>query len=142
MALIDSLNQCLETAKRKNWDRTYIAVDLHDTVVTGNYRSDELPTEFLPNAKETLQFLSKHKNVVLIMYTCSHPAEIEKYFEFFKSHDIHFKYANKNPEVPDNALGCYKDKVYFNLLLDDKSCFNGKTEWPIIHDFFKNTFIL
>lgn len=76
------------------------------------------------------------------MYTCSHPVAIEKYFKFFKENDIDFKYCNENPDVPDNALGCYRDKLYFNILLDDKGCFNGDTEWPIIRDFFINDFKL
>jgi len=139
MALIDALITCQNSAIRKNWDKIYIAIDIHDTVVKGNYKSDELPTDFLPHAKETLQMLSKHKNVVLILYTCSHPTEIIKYFSFFKENDIHFKYANQNPDVPDNALGCYKDKFYFNILLEDKAGFIAE-DWNTIFDFFKHSF--
>lgn len=136
--LIDSLENCIKSAKRKNWNNIYIAVDIHDTIVKGNYKTDELPTEFLPMAKKTLQMLSARKDITLLLYTCSHPAEIEKYFAFFKENDINFKYCNENPDVPDNALGCYTKKLYFNILLDDKGAFNGHTEWPIIYNFFKN----
>ena len=140
--LIDSLDQCLESAIRKGWNNIFIAVDIHDTIVKGNYRTDELPTDFLPMAKETLQMLTKYPNVTLLLYTCSHIPEIQKYFKFFEANDIHFKYCNENPDVPNNALGDYTKKMYFNVLLDDKGCFNGKTEWPIIYDYFTNVFKL
>lgn len=140
--LIDSLKRCLDSARKKEWTNVFVAVDIHDTIVRGNYKTDELPTDFLFRAKETLQLLSKHPNVTLIMYTCSHPVEIEKYYNFFENNDIDFKYCNENPDVPDNALGCYRDKLYFNILLDDKAGFNGETEWPIVYDFFKNDFKL
>lgn len=140
--LIDGLVRCYESAKRKNWDKIYIAVDIHDTVVHGNYRTDKLPTEFYPLAKETLKMLSERRDVVLILYTCSWPKEIEKYFGFFEENGISFKYANMNPEVPNNALGDYTDKFYFNFMVEDKAGFTAANEWQIIYDFFKDQPIL
>lgn len=125
------------SAVRKNWDKLYIFVDIHDTIIVGNYDENVLPTEFCPNAKEVLQYLSKRKDVVLIIYTCSWPTEIEKYLALFKEYDINFKYVNDNPEVMNNRLGYYSDKPYFNLLLDDKCGFVPETDWKIIENFFK-----
>lgn len=140
--LIDSLNNCIIGARKKGWDKIFIAVDIHDTIVKGNYDINELPTSFLYKAKETLQYLSTRKDIVLILYTCSHLVEIEKYFKFFADNDIIFKHCNSNPDVPNNALGRYDDKHYFNILLDDKAGFNGHTEWSIIWDFFHNNTLL
>lgn len=140
--IIKSIKTAFENAKKKNWDKIYIAVDIHDTIVYGNYNANELPTEFISNSKEVLQYLSKRPDVTLLLYTCSHPTEITKYFDFFKSNDIIFKYANENPEVPNNALGCYDKKMYFNVLLEDKSGFDAESDWNIIYDFFKNTNII
>lgn len=136
--LLDTLKKQYQNAKNKGWDKLYIAVDIHDTIVHGNYITDVLPTEFLVGAKETLQELSKRNDVCLILYTCSHPSEIVKYLEFFTKRGINFKYVNENPEVPNNALGCYTDKMYFNLLLDDKAGF-VESDWYAISNFFKET---
>ena len=136
--LIDSLNSCIDSAKKKNWNTCYIAVDLHGVVVKSNYRIDKLPTDFYPLAKETLQLLSQRSDIVLIMYTCSWPKEIEKYFAFFEENGINFKYANMNPDVPNNALGDYTDKMYYNLVWDDKGGFNPDQDWQIVNDFFRD----
>ena len=88
-----------------------------------------------------MKYLSKRSDICLILNTCSHPHEIEKYLEFFKARDIHFKYVNENPEVPNNALGCYDDKFYFNILLEDKAGFI-ESDWYVIYTFFKQTDIL
>jgi hypothetical protein len=139
--LLDGLEKAYNSAIIKGWDKIYIAVDIHDTIVHGNYVADVLPTEFLVGAKQTLQYLSKRADVCLILYTCSHPYEIVKYQQFFSKHGINFQYANCNPEVPNNALGCYTDKLYFNLLLDDKAGFI-EADWLIIFNFFKSKQLL
>jgi hypothetical protein len=136
--LIDSLESSFANARQKGWDRIYLAIDIHDTIVRGNYRTDELPTDFFPLAKETLQMLSERDDVVLILFTCSWPTEIAKYLQFFEYNGIRFRYVNENPEVPDNALGYYRQKFYFNLILDDKAAFNANDEWKIVWTFFKN----
>lgn len=139
--LLDGLEKAYNSAIIKGWDKIYIAVDIHDTIVYGNYIADVLPTEFLFGAKETLKYLSKRPDVCLILYTCSHPGEIVKYQEFFAKRDINFQYVNCNPEVPNNALGCYTDKLYFNLLLDDKAGFI-EDDWYTIFKFFKSKDLL
>ena len=135
---IDAFKRALVGAKRKKWDKIYVAIDIHDTIVYGNYNVNELPTEFIANSKEVLQYLSKREDIVLLIYTCSHPEEIIKYVEFFNQHNINFKYANNNIDVPNNALGCYDSKMYFNVLLEDKAGFNAETEWTDIYEFVKN----
>ena len=89
-----------------------------------------------------MQMLSKRTDIKLILYTCSYPDEQDRYVKYFKKHDIHFTYVNKNPEVKtgqDNH-GYYIDKPYINVLLDDKSGFNPEGEendWEIIREVFK-----
>lgn len=142
MSLIKTLENAWNAAVRKQWNKIYIAIDIHDTIVYSNYKVDELPTEFTPGAKETLQYLSTRQDIVLILYTCSWPKEIEKYLEYFKLNFIKFDYINKNPEVPNNALGHYDDKLYFNILLDDKACFDFRNDWYIIKNWIASKPIL
>ena len=86
-----------EYKEKRGWDKTYWFIDLHSTCLKSNYKIGSIPTEFYPYAKETLQLLTKLSDVVLIMYTCSHPNEIQEYINFFKSQDIHFDYINESP---------------------------------------------
>lgn len=136
--IIDSFERAWKGAKKKNWDSIYIAVDIHDTIFYGNYKSTELPTEFTPGAQMTLKMLSDRNDIVLILYTCSHPHEIEKYKQHLVEHGINFIHANINPSVIDNELGCYSHKPYFNVLLEDKAGFNCETDWFEIYDWFIN----
>ena len=133
----NSIKTAFETAKRKKWDKIYVAVDIHETIVYGNYETGDIPKQFISISKQVLQYLSSRKDVVLILYTCSHPSEIVKYIDYFNSNGINFKYANINPEVPNDALGCYTIKPYFNLLLEDKSGFVAETDWTEVYEQFK-----
>jgi hypothetical protein len=126
------------SAQDKKWDKIYIAVDIHNTIVYGNYNKNGLPTEYISNSKEVLQYLSTRKDIVLIIYTCSHPSEITKYLSFFKKDSIIFKYANENLDIHNDSLGCYNKKIYFNLLLEDKAGFNAETDWTILYEYIKN----
>ena len=123
---------------QRGWDTMYWAVDIHDTVLEGNYDQYEIPTTFLPFAKDTLQMLSRRKDCVLILYSCSHQWDINKYLNFFLDNGIHFKYVNSNPEVPDNKLSCFRDKFYFNILLEDKAGFDPYSDWEDIYYAMKN----
>lgn len=137
-SLVNSIEKMYLNAKRKNWDKIYIAVDIHDTIVYANYDIEEIPTEFIANSKEVLQHLSDRKDIGLILYTCSHPHEIEKYIKYFKENGIEFEYSNKNPEISNTELGCYDHKLYFNLLLDDKACFNAEKDWTVLYETMNN----
>ena len=118
-------------AKERNWPEIYIAVDIHDTMIKANYKLGDIPTEFYPYAIECLQALSKRKDIKLILYTCSHPHEIEVYLQLFESHQIHFDFVNENTDVKTDlqGYGNYDKKPYFNVLMDDKSGFNGERDW-------------
>ena len=115
--------------KERGWNTVYIAVDVHDSIVEANYQANNIPTKFFPHAKETLQKLSKRDDVVLILFTCSHPHEIKQYLEYFEGHGIHFKYCNENPETPNTSFGCFDRKFYFNILIEDKASFCPEKHW-------------
>ncbi len=132
------IERSFKVSKARGHNKMYIAVDIHETMVTSNYIKGNISTEFYKGAKETLQYLSKRKDVVLIMFTCSYQEEIEKYLEYFEFCGIDFKYCNENPEVKtgDDNHGNYDKKFYFNILLDDKAGFNVEEDWDIIYNTF------
>ncbi|AFD09109.1 hypothetical protein [Solitalea canadensis] len=133
-----AIQNAFNTAQRKNWDHTYWAFDIHGTIVYPNYSATKIPTTFYPYAKECLQLISGRKDVVMILYTCSYPHEIEQYLKFFKEQGIHFRFVNQNPEVVNEAYGFYEQKFYFNVLFEDKSGFDPEQDWEKIYTMLKN----
>ena len=136
--IIKAIEKAFSQKEEKNWDKTYWGIDVHDTIIIPNYVDGKIPTEFYPDAIEGLQLISKRTDIIRILYTCSHPHEIEEYIKLFKSHDIHFQYINENPEIRNHGYGCYDKKIYFNVLIDDKSGFDPYTDWKLIIDHLKN----
>ena len=138
MSIHTTLRKLKENTIKKNWSKVYIAIDLHGTVLNSTYNAEVLPDEFYPKAKEVLQYLSKRDDIVLIMYTCSHLDEIEKYQIFFRENGIIFDHVNENPEVQSTpGIGNFSKKPYFQLLLEDKAGFYPLEDWSIIYTFFK-----
>lgn len=138
MGIIKSIKvNHFEYKAKRGWDKTYWFVDLHGTVLKPNYEKGKIPTEFYPDAKETLQLLTKMTDVSLVMFTCSHPNEIIEYVNFFSEHGITFNYINLNPEVKTdvNGYGCYDNKPYMNVLFEDKAGFDPETEWTEVLEF-------
>ena len=119
----------------RHWDKTFWFFDIHSTILKPNYQYGNTPKDFYPMALETLQLISKLPDICMILYTCSHPHEIDEYLELFKENDIHFKYVNENPEVPTdiNGYGNYDKKPYMNVLFEDKAGFNPETEWGEVY---------
>jgi hypothetical protein len=132
--IVPSILRQYEVAKGRGWDRMYWAVDLHGTLIRPNYRDDELPTTYYAHGQETMKLLSARSDVVLIMYTCSWPKEIEQYLRVFGGDGIEFDHVNTNPEVTSESYGYYDDKPYFNVLLDDKAGFDPDLHWAEILD--------
>jgi hypothetical protein len=133
------IDKMFQHAFEKEWFDTYWAFDIHGTILIPTFRKDSYDSDFYPWAKETLQLISARNDIVLILSTSSYPEEIEHYQKVFKENNIHFKYVNENPEI-DTAkgnFGYYKDKFYFNVLLEDKAGFNPETEWYQIYSLLK-----
>lgn len=137
--VLNAIKNSFEQMDKRGWDKVFYFVDLHSTVVKPNFSTKDIPKDFYEGAKEALQYLTEREDVCLIMYTCSHKHEIVKYIEYFKEHGIIFNYVNENPEVKTDlgGYGCYDDKPYMNVMIDDKAGFDAETEWITIMDYFK-----
>jgi hypothetical protein len=135
--VIRALKNFYRDREKRNWDKGYFVFDIHGTILKPNYEYGNIPKEFYPFAKETLQKISKMKDVVMILYTCSHPHEIEQYIEYFKENDIDFDYINENPEIATNleGYGNYDKKPYMNVLFEDKAGFDGDNDWEDVFIF-------
>jgi hypothetical protein len=78
-----AIKRAFTKGRQRGWKHIYVAVDIHDTIVVGNYSRENIDTDFFPLAKETLQYLSGRGDVVLIIYTCCHESELVRYKSFF-----------------------------------------------------------
>jgi hypothetical protein len=140
MSLIKSFDNAYADAIRKDWSYIYVFLDLHSTLIKPNYSAGNIPTEFYKGALEGLRIMSAAQDIKIIMYTCSHPHEIEQYEKMFSRYGIKFDFINENPEVTTTpqGYGCYDKKPYFNILIDDKASFNPETEWEDIINYLND----
>jgi hypothetical protein len=132
-----AIKKAFHNAQTKGWEKTYWAFDIHETIMIPNWQAGNIPKDFYPHAKEVLQIISKRKDIVRILYSCSHPHEIAEYLDYFKSHDIYFDYVNENPEVVNIKYGCYDKKPYFNVLFEDKTGFDPEVDWLAVKELMK-----
>ena len=131
MSIRDTIKKEFVKARGKGWKKIYVFVDLHECTLKPDWELDGLNHDYYPGAKELLQHLTGRKDIVLVMWTCSHEFEISQYIQNFKKDDIFFDYINENPEITTDKsgvgntekpkYGCYDKKPYYNVLLDDKA---------------------
>lgn len=136
--IIRAFHIAIERAKQRGWDKIYVFVDIHETMIKPNYDADHIPTEFYDHVKEVMKYLSDKYFFTLILYTCSWPKENEEYLKIFEKNGIHFSYINKNPEVTSKGYGCYDDKPYINILIDDKAGFDPEEDWAKLLAYFSS----
>lgn len=134
-SIIRAIEKAFEVMKRKGYDKLYFYFDIHETILYPDYNNTD-PIKFYPYAKEVLQYLSKRSDIVLGLYTCSYPEEIERYQKVFRMNEINFKYVNNNPEAANTYFGCFDHKHYTNVLFDDKAGFYPEDEWFEVWEYF------
>jgi hypothetical protein len=141
-----AIQKAFQVKKERKWIRMYWAFDIHDTILVPNYNALEIPKEFYPQARETLQLISSIQNIVMILFTSSSPEDLKEYIRYFRENRINFDYANENPEVRNANYGCYDVKPYFNVLFDDKAGFDPASDWKItkdlVQEYYKNESII
>jgi hypothetical protein len=134
MDIRKSFEHALNKMRERNWEKIYVLVDIHDTIFEGCYENTE-EYKWFPYAKETLEIMSNAQNICLILWTSTYNENIIKYLDFFKKNHINFNFVNKNVETENTSIGCFDEKTYFNVGIDDKFGFDGETDWKIIYDY-------
>lgn len=133
----DSFDRAFKRMVDKKWDKIYILVDMHDTILKSTY-SREKTYDFYPCAVECLQLLTKAKEIGLILWTSTYLSDLEEYLDKFEQLGIHFNYVNENPEVEDDEHGYFQTKPYFSVGIDDKFGFNADVDWISLNDYLLN----
>jgi len=127
---------------KREWSYIYVFLDLHSTLLKPNYTAGTIPTEFYDGALEGLKTMNEAEDMRIIMYTCSHPHEIEEYVKLFAEKGIVFDYINENPEVKTtlDGYGCYDKKPYFNVLFEDKAGFDAEEDWAVVNAYLRDRY--
>lgn len=131
------LTQIIEAFKIKqerNWDEIYFMFDVHGTIFKKSY-DNSAPLEYYPYAKEALQEITKRPDVISILWTCSHPNQIQCFLDKFEEDNISIEYLNHNSAIKSDELSDYTYKPYCNVGFDDKFGFNPD-EWKQIYNHF------
>lgn len=131
MNIAKSFEVAFNRKKLKNWEKIYVIVDIHDTIVKACYDSEET-FQYFPLAKEALQLLSARDDVTLILWSSCHDEQMKAYLKHFEEDGIHFDFANENPEVTNNKLSNFDQKLYFNVGIDDKFGFEPEKDWEAV----------
>jgi hypothetical protein len=133
-----AIKNCFEMAIKRKWDKTYWVFDIHGTLIPPNYEDNNIPTNLYPFAEEAMVEITNRIDICPILYTCSHPHEIEQYLTLFKNKNINFTYINENPEVKTTgSYGNYDRKFYMNVLFEDKAGFDPLTDWEEVLELIK-----
>lgn len=136
MNIIKAFNKAFKAKKENNWEKIYVLVDIHDTIMEGTKPEGDTLLWY-ESALEALQMMTNRDDICLIMWTGAYSSRIKKYIWILKSMGIVFDYLNENPEADSNEYYCQSNKIYFNIGIDDRFGFEPEEDWKKIIDFLK-----
>jgi len=131
-----NIKKTFEMKRANRWPEVYFCIDLHGTIIPSGKGSDDKTDEekFYPYALEVLQWLSRRKDIFLILWTSTPADRLVSVKEFLKFNSIKFDYFNENPHALNTPRSDFNKKFYFSVLLDDRAGFEPETDWKLIKD--------
>ena len=130
MSLQKSIEEMFKQKKERRWDKLFISIDLHNTIIKSGRN---IPLYVFPEAERALKYLNTIDYITLILYTSTKVEQLEEFYIWCMHNDIKFSYLNENPECASSSKnGDYTKKYYSNLILDDKAGFDHITDWDIL----------
>jgi hypothetical protein len=137
MSLLTRFISSFNEMKKNNFDKIYVAVDIHNTILVPCWHNAET-FNYFPLAKKTLQLMSERDDVCLILWTSSWDDTANAtYKTHFQKEKINFTWLNENPECQNTDLACFNKKFYFSVGIDDRCGFNANIDWLPIFLYFK-----
>ena len=103
-----SFEVAFKRKKEKNWDKIYVVVDIHDTILRACYENEET-YEYYPYAREALQLMTSRDDICMILWSGCYDEQMAMYRSHFAEEGIRFD--------------------YFNVGIDDKFGFEAETDW-------------
>ena len=120
----------------RDWDTLYVLLDIHGTMMPPNY--DGIADVFYPGAIEAMQELCKDSTYKVILWTCSKEEDRNHYKQLLEDRGIDIYAVNCNPDTEGKLdWGDYSQKMYCNVMIDDKAGFEPETDWPEVMKFLK-----
>ncbi len=133
--LVQVIKNAYERAIMKGWDRLYWAIDIHETIVEPTHQEGLIGKAY-PWALEAMWFLLQFPETRIILWSSMSKEELTKHrTEFFDNCGVSSEgrvYLNENPETGATRYANFDQKMYMNMLLDDKAGFVPKIDWPTI----------
>lgn len=137
MSIIKAFKTANTVFHQRDWDTLYILLDIHGTVMKPNW--DGLSNEFYPLCLDVLKRLSDDPKYKIIMWTCSKEEDRLIYKDLLEDAGVNIYAINSNPDT-EGILnwGDYSQKLYCNILMDDKAGFDPETDWELIQKYLDN----
>lgn len=135
--IVKAFKNAFKLKSKRNFDVIYVVIDLHGTIITPEYNKFNTGAKIYPYAESVLSYLTKRKDIILILWTSSYEEPIKKIIKMAAQKGVIFDFFNENPLEKSNDLCCFDKKPYFNVLLDDKAGFDPETDWLALKKYFK-----
>jgi hypothetical protein len=123
-----AIHRAYQTMRSRNWDTIYWAIDLHGVCLKSNYDNGGY-TFINQTVVDGLQAITARKESKIILWSSCHDHEKTAIVDFFGQHGIMVHYFNENPDEKNTKTGCFDQKFYFSILLDDKAGFDPDVDW-------------
>ena len=112
------------------------AIDFDGTIAKTDNNYDHPPTEFIPYAKEVINWLYDH-GCKIIIWTCRNGRTLKEATDFLKNNDV--KYHKVNENIDDLGFNT-SNKVFANYYIDDRNL-NTTIDWLQIKEQIKKELI-
>jgi succinylglutamate desuccinylase len=133
--IVQVIKTAYQRAKAKNWDTLYWAIDIHETITEPTHQEGVIGKAY-PWALETMWFLLQFPETRIILWSSMSKEELARHrTEFFDNCGLPSTgkvFLNENPEVGATKYANFDQKMYMNMLLDDKAGFDPKIDWATI----------
>lgn len=132
MSIQKAINRAYRVAQERKYNAIYWALDLHGTCIESNYKQGNY-SWLNEHCAEALRYLSEQEETHLIIWSSLHQNEIPNVVSFFVDHGIKVAAVNSNPMEASTTSGCFDQKFYMSIIVDDKAGFDPD-EWPdVVH---------
>lgn len=68
--------------KEKNWEKIYVVVDIHDTILRACYENEET-YDYYPYAREALQLMTNRDDICMILWSGCYDEQMAVYRNHF-----------------------------------------------------------
>ena len=66
----------------KNWEKIYVVVDIHDTILRASYENEE-SYDYYPYSREALQLMTNREDICLILWSGCYDEKMSEYRAHF-----------------------------------------------------------